>query len=503
MRKFKVLIFILSFSVLIVTPLFAGGSKKAGAPEAKKAEVPEMVILIRMMDAQDSWFRKTLIPAFEEENNCKITVVTFDKFPDIEAMADLEVKSGRHTIGVIKTPLEEVYPMVAKGYMKPLEEIVGKAQLSKDLSEYVDIAVEAGKVDGVQYFIPRKLETNAFFYLKSKVADAVANWESMKSDINGMFREQNGYGLPANYTLESDPNEWDWYDLAVVSYYWAHTQREDGLIMPRMAHRGKDYGGTTNELYTKIYQMGGTEKDILAMDTPPVIDMFEWEAFYIRNGLYNPGMWEESWSGGGIWKAFAAGRVYAAFMHQIDAFFLHGGTNPSMTGYLPDPEDMATAIMAQGASLELDSNGKPLRSGSHSSNFSGWWWGIPKTSPYPELSYKLVRFITSYKWHNEECKIFGMMPIRKDIYDDMARAFPEEWKQNVFKTALAQFKAGVIRAPMVPTSAAIAQNYRKAWYDICTGKNYAPSPDMVPDRNYIIEALQPYIKTNKELAGGK
>jgi len=72
-----------------------------------------------MMDAQDSWFRKTLVPAFEKEYNCKITVVTFDKFPDIEAMADLEVKSGHHTIGLIKTSVEEVYPMVAKGYMMP------------------------------------------------------------------------------------------------------------------------------------------------------------------------------------------------------------------------------------------------------------------------------------------------------------------------------------------------------------------------------------------------
>jgi len=455
------------------------------------------------MDAQDSWFRKTLVPAFEKEYNCKITVVTFDKFPDIEAMADLEVKSGHHTIGLIKTSVEEVYPMVAKGYMMPLEEVAGKEQLSKDPAEYVELAVNAGVVDGIHYYIPRKLETNVFFYLKSKVADAVANWESLKADIDSMFKKQNGYGLPAEYNLESDPNEWDWYDLAVVSYYWANTPGDDGLVMPRMAHRGKDYGGITNELYTKIYQMGGTEKDVLAMDTPSVIDMFEWEAFYVRNGLYNPGMWEESWSGGGIWKAFAAGRVYAVFMHQIDAFFLHGGTHPSMAGYLTDPDDMGTAIMPEGVSLELDRYGKPLRTGGYYSNFSGWWWGIPKTSPYPELSYKLAHFITSYEWHTKEYTIFGMMPVRKDIFDNIAGAFPEKWKQEVFKTALAQFKAGVIRAPMVPTAAAIGQNYRKAWYDMCTGKNYAPDPGIPPDRDYIIKALQPYIKTNKELAGIK
>lgn len=455
----------------------------------------EVTILIRMMDMQDSWFREELIPAFEKEYDAKVTVVTFDKFPDIAAMLDLEKKSGRHTIGLVKTPLEEVYPLVAKEFMMPLTDIASEA----DLAEYVDSGVETGKVDGVQYYIPRKLEANAFFYLPSKVADALANWEPMRDDIDAMFAAYNGYGLPSDFALEADPNEWDWYDLAVVSYYWAHTPGDDGLTMPRMAHRGKDYGGTLNELLTKIYQMGGDADDVLAMDTDPVIDTFEWEAFYVHNGLYNPAMWEESWSGGGIWKGFAAGTVYAAFMHQIDAFFLHGGTTPDMAGYLVDPDDMATAVMPKGVSLELDADGKPVREGCHCSNFSGWWWGIPATSPAPELSYELARFITGFDWHSAECSTFGMMPVRKDIYEDMAGAFTEPWMGGVFDTAVTQFDAGVVRAPEVATWDDIGQNYRNAWYDICTGGNYAADPSQGPDRDYIIEALGPYIETTQSL----
>lgn len=491
MKKLMTVLLVLGLTFLLPLFLFAGGKGKEG--------VPEMTILIRMMDQQDRWFREELIPAFENKYASKITVVTFDKYPDIEVMTDLEVKSGRHTIGVIKTPLEEVYPLVAKGYMMPLKEIVGEEQLRNDLQEYISIGVEAGKLDGVQYYIPRKLETNTFFYLKSKVADALANWKSMKEEIDAMFKAHNGYGLPAGFDLETDPNQWDWYDLAVVSYYWAHTPGEDGLTTPRMAHRGKDYGGTTNELLTGIYQMGGDADDVLAMNTDPIIDMFEWEAFFIHNGLYNPAMWEESWSGGGIWNGFAAGRVYAAFMHQIDAFFLHGGTHPDMTGYLIDPEDMATALMPKGVSLELDRTGKPLRQGGHNSNFSGWWWGIPKSSPYPDLSYDLIRFITSYEWHNKESATFGMMPVRKDIYEDLAKAFPEPWMQGVFDTAKRQFEQKVVRAPMVPTWSDIAQNYRNAWYDICTGKNYAPDPANGPDRDFIVKRLKQYIDINKKL----
>jgi ABC-type glycerol-3-phosphate transport system substrate-binding protein len=494
MKGLKIIALILAMSILVISGLFAGAQKEA------KTEIAEMTILIRMMDMQDRWFREELIPAFEKEEGCKITAVTFNNFPDIEVMADLEVKSGRKTIGVIHTPMEEVYPMVAKEYMMPLADIVGKDQLQKDLAEYVDSGVEIGKIDGVQYYIPRKLECNAFFYLKSQVADAVANWKSMKGEIDAMFKANNGYGLPAGFTLEADPNKWDWYDLAVVSYYWAHTPGDDGLTMARMAHRGKDYGGTTGELLTKIYQMGGDAKDVLSMDTDPVIDMFEWEAFYVHNGLYVSSMWEESWSGGGIWKGFAAGRVYAAFMHQIDAFFLHGGTAPDMAGYLVDPGDMATAIMPKGVSLELDAGGKPVREGGHRSNSSGWWWGVPKTSPDPQLSYKLIRFINSYEWHKKESSTFGMMPVLKEIYKDLGKAFPEDWMQGVFDTALAQFDAGVVKAPMVPNWAGIAQNYRSAWYDVCTGKNYAADPSKGPDRSYMKQALKEYIETTKSLA---
>jgi spermidine/putrescine-binding protein len=467
------------------------------APEAAKPK--EVTILIRMMDIQDAWFREQLIPAFEEQYNAKVTVVTFDNFPDIAVMLDLEKKSGRHTIGVVKTPIEEVYPLVAREFMMPLADVVGADQLQQDLTEYVDIGVEAGQVDGVQYYIPRKLEANAFFYLPSKVADAVANWEPMRDDINAMFADYNGYGLPAGFALEEDPNEWDWYDLAVVSYYWAQTPGDDGLTLPRMVHRGRDYGGTLSELLTKIYQMGGDADDVLAMDTDPIIDMFVWEAFYVHNGLYNPAMWEESWSGGGIWNGFAAGTVYAAFMHQIDAFFLHGGTSPEMAGYLIDPDDMATAIMQKGVSLELDADGEPVREGDQCSNFSGWWWGIPATSPDPELSYELIRFITSYEWHSAESSTFGMMPVRKDIYEDLSGAFPEAWMQGVFDTALAQFDACVVRAPQVPAWDDIGQNYRNAWYDVCTGKNYAADPGMGPDRDYIIGALGPYIEITQSL----
>jgi len=458
---------------------------------AQARETKEMIVLIRMMDIQDKWFRSTLIPAAEKELGVKLRVVTFDKISDIETMVKLEKKSGKKMIGLIKTELTEVHPMVKLDNMIPLKDIVGASTLKKDMTEYVDSAVDFGTIDGKIYYIPRKLETNVFLYLKTKLKDAVANWKPMRNKINKMFKKHNGYGLPAGYDLEADPNKWDWYDLAVCSYYWAHTKGQDYLTIPRMAHRGKDYGGTTNELMTKIFQAGGSAKDFFAVNTDPVLDMFEWESFYVDNGLYNPGMWEQSWSGGGIWKAFASGQVYAAFMHQIDSFFIHGGTDPSLSGYLVNSDDMAVAIMQKGVSLELDSSGKPVRVGKHASNFSGWWWGIPVTSPDPKISYKLARFITNKKMHGMECSRFGMMPVRKDIFNNLSGIFKEPWMREVFDTASAQFKAGAENMPVHKNFSAMASIFRKAWFDIVTKKRYSATGKGV-DRKYIDKQLKPF-----------
>jgi maltose-binding protein MalE len=445
-----------------------------------------------MMDQQDQWFRQELMPRAEKELGVKINVATFNNFEDIEQMVKMEKDAGKNTIALVKTPLSEVNPMVNLGLILALNDILDAETLEKDLAEYIDSAVDFGTIDGKTYYIPRKLEANTFLYLTSKVEEAVEDWEDLEDEINAMFEAHNGYGLPEGYELEEDPNEWDWYDVAVVAYYWANTEGEDGLTMARLAHRGKDYGGTTSELQTKLYQMNGTADDFFAMNTEPVVDVFEWEAFYVDNGLYNPAMWEQSWSGGGIWNAFSQGQVYAAFMHQIDAFFIHGGSNPSMQGYLEDPDEMATAIMPQGMSLALD-NGVPVRVGKHASNFSGWWWGIPVTTPDAELSYKLARFITNYENHKEECSNFGMMPVRNDVYEDLAGAFKEPWMQDVFKTGLAQFDAGVEQPPLSTNIAQIGSIWRKAWYDIVTKKGYSASGEGV-DRAYIEEALKPYAK---------
>jgi ABC-type sugar transport system permease subunit/maltose-binding protein MalE len=480
MKKFTLLIIIF---LIIIFSLFSFSG-------CKKGPVKRMTVLIRMMKQQEYWFRKN-IKKFEEEyekkNNVKliIDVARYANMEDISFMVGLEKKQGRKTIGLIKTQKEMLVPMVENGFYMPLSHIKGYNR-QKFNETFLNEAIVLATVNSQIYYIPRKLETNTMVYLKSEVKDAVENWQKYRDDINKIFKDENGQGLPSGYTLEEDPELWDYYDLSVVAYYWK-VKYNSG----RMVHRAKRYEGTVTEFATKIFQLGGSGEDLLKMDTQPVRDFFRWETFYRKYGLYNENMWEQAWSGGNIWDGYAKGEVFLAFMHQIDSFFLHGVTDENglavegMTGKLKNPEDMGIAIMPEGVSLELDSSGRPLRKGGHKSNLSGWCWGIPVTTPDPELSYDLAMWLSNYENQIAESSTFGMMPVRKDVVKKLGEAFKEEWKQNIFEAGITQLDAGVEELPTILEWPSMSQIYLDAWYDLVVN-----SSDL--DLSRIDTELEPY-----------
>jgi len=142
--------------------------------------------------------------------------------------------------------------------------------------------------------------------------------------------------------------------------------------------------------------------------------------------------------------------------------------------------------------LELRADGKPVREGFHKSNFYGWWWGIPVTSPDPALSYKLARFITSYQNQIEECTRFGMFPVRKDILDNIQKAFDSEWKQKIFEVTRAQFEQGTESTPDVSPWPQIQKNYLDAWYDLAVNQHSV-------NREMITQGIEKYARLNQSI----
>jgi ABC-type glycerol-3-phosphate transport system substrate-binding protein len=486
MNKRLIIFFILTLSTIVLLSCSKPGHTNR-----------EIVILIRMMDIQDEWFRKELQDAAKKQFDVTLTFKTFNDHVDLENLLRIESELGEGTIAVVKTHSTVLGSLAKQGYILPLESVVPKSQLTSDLDEYLDLAVSTGTIDGKIFYIPRKIEVNTFLYLKSKVKKAVSLFPKYEKDIRAMFKFTNGVGLPKNFNLERDPNSWDWYDLAAVSYIWSREPDETGAIFPRIAHRGKDYEGTTFELLTKHYQINGTPDSFITLEGQEWIDTLEWEAFYVENGLYNTKMWEESWSGGGIWNGFKENEVYAAFMHQIDSFFIHGGTHPKMKGYLANPEDMAVALMPKGASLEINNDGLPARIGNHYSGAGGWWWGIPKTSPDPKLSYDIIRLITSKEFHLKECQTFGMLPIRKDLYIDMNDIYPLQWQREVFETGINQYRNFSKPSANHPQYGQISQVIRNAWFQVIVQENYSSRIKSI-DPDIINKNLIPFQTEIKE-----
>lgn len=467
---------------ILIISLITACSSKESKPE-------ELTILIRMMDIQDEWFRERLSQQALDELNVKLNFVTFNDFNEVEVILRNQEELGVGSIGVVKTPITLLSSLVNKGYITPLNEILQEEELLNISSDYIDIAIDYATFNSNLYYIPRKLEANTFLYLKSELEGALSIWREYRDEIDLMFKKFNNYGLPSNYHLEEDPNLWDWFDLAVVSYIWSRIPDNTGLIWPRLAHRGKDYDGTTVELITKSYQAGATIDETLSLQGEGVLDVMVWEAFFVENNLYNENMWKESWSGGGIWNGMKNGEVYAAFMHQLDSFFIHGGTHPAMSGFLDNPEDMDVAIMPKGVSLELDSDGKPLRSGGHYSATNGWWWGVPSSSSDRELALQVIQLITSYDFHKDEALTFGMLPVRKDVYNNLGEM--KEWQQRVFSVGLEQFNNYGIKSPINNNYTEISSIIREAWFNIIVQRAYVTDDGNI-DRELIDNSLEEY-----------
>jgi ABC-type glycerol-3-phosphate transport system substrate-binding protein len=427
----------------------------------------EIGILIRMMPAQERFFREQIIPEFEKQYNCKVNINTFTNEWDIERLLDLEKSKKVKSIALVKTPFELTRVLVDKGYIADLYSVQDSDKVNQDLAEYHPLASGLGYIDSKPYFLPRKLETRTLFYLKSKVADAVSKFDKHKKRINTELKALNNFGLPAEYTLESDPSEWDFYDIYVVGSIWAN-EEYNGVKLGRIAHRGARYGGTALDLVDKALQLGATKDDILRLTSDKVVETFIWERALIKSNIYNPGMWQDQWKGTNIYSAIKDGKVFLSILQQIDEFTIHGWKDdPSMPSYLPNEEDMGLAVMPKAVSFTLDDKGKYAFEGTRAISTGGWWWGIPQSAPNAKLAYDLARFITNRENQAKECSRFGMIPVRKDIVNNLSQVFDQGWVGEIYKTSVDQILAnGLTTVPLVKSYTELGQNLIDAWYGL-------------------------------------
>ena len=172
--------FLLAVNAVVCVAIGLGAIGCGGGKKIKQ----EFTVLVRMMPAQQRFFEQEIVAKFNKEHNCKISVASFTDQWDIERFLKLDAGKKSPEIGLVKTPFEVTRDFAYKGYVLPLSKVVDSAKVMMDLAEYHALASGLGYVDGVPYYIPRKLETRILFYRKSMVADAVAKFDKHKKRIN-------------------------------------------------------------------------------------------------------------------------------------------------------------------------------------------------------------------------------------------------------------------------------------------------------------------------------
>lgn len=444
----------------------------------------KLTVLTHMEPDQEFYFKNTILKDYEKKTSVKVSVLKYGSTDSLEGY--LKKYSGK--VNLVLVPDEESRFLLNRGYFKPLDMFLTPEELRFFNDNF--LLSSFGMADARPTLIPRQFETSLLVYSKSKVKDALKEWPQLKEKINGEIKRNNGFGLPAGYSLESDPNKWDYYDIAVVGLIWANTEF-NGRMASRVAHRARKNPELSMHIENDIYQLKGDSTDIFNCRGDAVVDAVQWESFYAASGVYNKKMWESGWGGPELLEMFASGEIFLATMTQAECFYLHGTGHAERKGLMKDPSDLGVALMPTACSFELDVNGKIVRKGIKSVATKIWWWAIPFDASSTTLSYRLARFLSDTVAQVGECTRFGMIPVRKEVVNDMSVLFKDAWAKEVLETSLGQV---VLNGNLTLTDNAysdkIRNMYIELWYDIIVGHNWAESGGSVPDRVYIKKVIE-------------
>ncbi len=441
-----------------------------------------MSMLVAMNRDQQTFFQNKILPQFERQNRCRIQIVTIKDSQSVEQA----LAGAPADLGLVKIPFSDSRTMAQSKKLTALDTLLpysGFKNLDQEL-----LLTSLGKFEGKQFFIPRKFETRLIVYRKSKVNEALSSWRQLKSLIDNSLKKVNGFGLPANYILEDNPEQWDFYDIFVLGWFWG-SREYNGKLSPRIGHPVIDDKGLALRQVDHVVQFGADSTAILHMRGESVCDMLHWEAVYSALGIYNPQMWKQNWGKSDLWEAFGKDEIFLSYLSQGDCFYIHGTAQDSIFGFLDDPEDMGVATLPRACSVELDSRGMPLREGTKSVMTGGWWWGVPASSPNPVLSIKLADYLSCNQVQMKECASFGMIPVRKDVLSFMPIMFGDGWVTQVYNTSFHQLmNNGQTVVAGDQETKSIFQLYREVWNEV-VGGNWSQDK-LFPNRGYISKLIE-------------
>jgi len=269
MKKFSIILL-----CLLISAAFFAGCK------AKEAPVQQKEVRVLLANHPYGDLLKPLLPDFEKETGIKVLMEQLNE-TQLTQKLTTEFATGASTVDVFMTrPLQEALLFIKNGWYAPLD--------TYDFSDYPNVAVDIGRMNGKAYVVPLVTEWQVLYYRKD-LLDAA------------------GLKVPTDFTeLENA----------------ARILNKDGVA--GFASRGAASPGVT-QLSSYIYNYGGRflENNVAVFDTPEAVEATR---LYGRlNGSYGTqGVESMSWDQ--LMPVFQAGRI--AMWTDASVFY----------GQLIDPE---------------------------------------------------------------------------------------------------------------------------------------------------------------------
>jgi len=467
--------------------LLAGALLGAGCG---KQSPREMAVFVQGSDAYAKWLQEKLSD-FGKSLGWKISVDTYFQDEDILDRLNLEKDGRSNKIGVVEVPLELSNYLREKKLIIPLKRAVSEEQLRWDLRKYDFRLFPMVEDSRKAALVPERENIFLMVYFKPAVNEVLRDWKLYEREFSFVMQKYNHWGLPARYAMEDNPEKWDFYDLAFMAYYWA-AKPYQGLLIPRLAHWSAPTTGTLNDLSLRAYELGASTKDLFDPLNAHLVDMFQWESLFVKEGFYNPGMWESDWSGTELVSEFLAEHLFLAFLDQSQVFDLLRSLASDTLQVALKLNEVGISSLPKGCSLPLGHNLLPEREGKKMSGSYAWSLGIPSRFGNPQLSYKVIRFITSENLQRQAMNTFGFLPSRKNVLTSSDSVLDSSWKRAVFRVVKKQISTAVQPFPSNSMWNKIGARYLAAWEDICVEKK-------ITRWNDVQNALKPVAADVKEI----
>jgi len=428
---------------------------------------PDYVVLVPFDEPEEAWFRAR-IADFAEKHHVRLTTRAYANEDELERLVRAETLERKRRVLVALAPRAALAPLSEDDLVLPTDDVRGtpRARALAAAMAPEAIAPAAARGGGLR-FVPASISTPLLFYSRARVAEAVAGWESDRARIDAALRRAGGSGLPQQYRLEADPNDWDTFDIAVLAAWWAD-RPYDGLRGPRIAHAAIGDAATV-DLATRAFSQGVTAADLLDLDAVQLRDALAWESVFFAAGWYHPGMMKQNWEPNGLLSAAAQGQVFLGWLDMPRLFRLHGTGAPGLEGVLKDPADLGVARVPRGVSLDL-AKSLPARGGDSRAALDGSWWTVPRTTPDAPLAFELVELLSGREFQADWARAFGRLPARRDLLAELDLLFETDWQFTIARIAK---KQALDRGRTQPGTIRWRNNGRAlvaAWREMCVEK---------------------------------